>query len=130
MQEYFVPIVIILFLILGFVLFSMSKKAEKKLPLEEGKSELFSEKYGGVVGLIKYSGPYIRVTLYDEFMVIKCNDDIVLKYSEITDFKESAFLFTPSVVIEHNNKSASGKIELFLKDIPKFLSILKTKKSI
>ncbi|MEZ4869592.1 MAG: hypothetical protein R3C14_50170 [Caldilineaceae bacterium] len=57
--------------------------AQLRLSAEQGKTPIFTQTSGGRVGWLNYRGPFIRLSLYEEFLVIRCWQSIVLRYDEI-----------------------------------------------
>jgi hypothetical protein len=87
--------------------------ARQRLAVERGLRPLFQQTSGGQVGWISYRGPFIRLTLYEEFLVIRCWQAIVLRYDQIERVEVTKWLglITEGVRIVHHG-TAPGRIRL------------------
>ena len=116
---------IILPLVVG-ILFWIYLKADKKHPEEENKTPELSFKCGGVIGWTQYKGPFVRVSVYSDFLIIAHRKIILFKFNEFT-LKEGLFLFTKSITFKHEKSDYPEKIELFIPDIKSFLDLMNSK---
>lgn len=87
--------------------------AQLRLAVERGKTPIFQQTSGGHVGWISYRGPFIRLSLYEEFLVIRCWQAVVLRYAEIDRVEVTKWLgmVTDGVQIHHHGH-APGRIRL------------------
>ncbi|HMZ61273.1 MAG TPA: hypothetical protein PL048_21045 [Leptospiraceae bacterium] len=120
----FFPLLMIpaLILVMTYIYF----QADRKHPSETGKTPRLSFRCAGIIGWISYKGPFIRVSLYEDFIIISYRKIIMLKFSEISVKKEK-FLFNKTLRIEHGNSEYPDKIKLFVSNYAVFLDFLRTK---
>jgi hypothetical protein len=86
--------------------------SHQKLDIEEGKKPLYSSTSGGDIGGIGYTGPFISLRIYDEFIVIGCGKKMVLQYEEIISVEIKLWLgLTPyRIQINHTNPNVPKTI--------------------
>ena len=99
------PILISFFI---YIYTSASKKHEK----ENGLSPLLEFRTGGIIGWIKYTGPFIRIAIYKDFIILSTNKKIILRFNEFVHQK-GTYSFTKTIVIIHNKPEFPKRIELF-----------------
>lgn len=118
------PLVIIpaVILMMTYIYF----QADRQHPAEAGKTPRMTFRCAGVIGWISYKGPFIRIALYDDFIIISYRKIILLKFSEIS-IKKEKFLFNKTLCIEHGNREYPDKIKLFVSDYAVFLDYLRSK---
>lgn len=77
----------------------------QKLEIEKGKTALYKQTRGGVIGVIRFKGPLISLRVYEEFIVIGCGKKYVLRYHDIDriEIKESLGLANRIQIIHHNS---------------------------
>lgn len=78
--------------------------------IEEGKTPLYTTLGGGRIGWLNYKGPFIRLKIYDEFVVIRyLFKSLVLRYDEIerVEIKKWMGLVSDRVQIFHRKDDAS-----------------------
>jgi hypothetical protein len=127
MEEFlkFFPLFILPSVIGFFVYLYIS--ASKKHESETGISPIYEFRTGGVIGWIKFSGPFIRVSLYNEFIIISTTKKIKLRYNEFS-YKKGNFSFTSTISLVHTNPLFPKRIELFYHSkFDQLLSIFKNK---
>lgn len=126
MDNFFSQIpLIVLPLVIGILLF-MYFSSDKKHLEEENKTPELSFKTGGVIGWTNYKGPFIRVTVYQEFLIIAYLKIILLKYDEFT-IQEESFLFRKSIYFQHKKSEYPNPIRLYISDKKKFLDLMSLK---
>ncbi len=116
---------IVLPLVIGILLF-IYFSSNKKHPEEKNKNPELSFRCGGVIGLTNYKGPFIRVTVYKDFLIIAYRKIILLKFDEFTIQGES-FLFRKSICFQHKKSESPDNIKLFIPDKKKFLDLMSLK---
>lgn len=115
----FIPAVILLMTYIYF-------QADRKHPSETGKTPRISFRCAGIIGWVSYKGPFIRVSLYEDFIIISYRKIILLKFSEMS-IKKEKFLFNKVLRIEHGNPEYPEKIQLFVPDYAAFLDFLRSR---
>ena len=111
-MEVVLPIVGLLFAAAVFsLLIYVVWASTRSLPIEQNKELIYSERCGGLAGGgIRFKGPFVRLSIYKEFLVLSHLQSIVVKFSEIESV-ESGGLWGTAVCINHNKKYL-GPIQL------------------
>lgn len=100
------PIVITMFTV-------MIVKSRKLHELEIGQTPLYKGTCSAIIGGLRYTGPFIRIGIYEEFVVISYKKKIVLYYSDIDDIGEKPYsLMYKGLGITHHNPDAPKRIVL------------------
>ena len=78
------PLFVLLFIgtVAGLLLL-IALQAQRQVPAEAGKTPIYKTIGGGRIGWLNYRGPFISLRLYQEFLVIRALQTIVLSYTEI-----------------------------------------------
>jgi hypothetical protein len=121
----FFPLLILATVIVFFVIFV--KQNSKKLPVEMDKNLVYTENCGGRIGGRNYTWPFVNISLYEEFLVIRCWQSHTIYYSEIKEVKIGKFLFTKGIEISHSNRTAPDFILLYSKNKGRILAMLAEK---
>lgn len=99
----FIPFFYLLASIIIIALFIyFFKKRNSKLDIENNKIPLYSENCGGRFGLINFSIPFVRLTIYDKFIIISHIKKIVLNYNEIINIEIKRNIISKGLFINHN----------------------------
>jgi len=122
-------LVIIPFLAAVGILLLIWQRSKSYLEIEQGKTALLTVRCAGTIGLTRYRGPFIRLSLYQEFLVIRSLKSIVLYYYEISHVKDSQSLLDKSLHIYHTNQEHPKTIRLLpmKNNKQQVLEVLKTK---
>ena len=83
------------------------------LDIEKGKTPLYSSLAGGRIGWINYKGPFVRLRIYDEFVVIRYFfKSIVLQYDEIEhiEIKKWLGLVADRIQIFHRKQDVPSNL--------------------
>jgi hypothetical protein len=123
------------FLLLGLIpiiivaiVFTLAIKASNKThPLESGKVPIYSEKGGGRFDDINWTMPFVRISIYDEFLLISYSEEIVFRYNEITKIEIKNHFISDGIHIYHNKKGIPSKIILWPANPAKVLELLQNK---
>jgi hypothetical protein len=121
----YLPLVIPLLVIALFVWFFMRK--DRRHPLENNLTPAFKTTCGGIIGWMTYRGPFIRVAVYDNFLVVSCGKPYLLKFPEITELEPCTFAFAKGFRIKHANSDYPKRLEIWVKDRDGFLAALSGK---
>jgi len=132
---FFIPIV-------SFFIFSiiyLIKARDNVLDIEKNENIVYNEICGGefdsigILDLFHNNLKAVRLTLYDNFIIISYRKKIVLKYSDIIKLTTSGKIaqdpFKPSITwkkfsIEHCRNDISNRINLYLSDCEKIKSMI------
>lgn len=109
------------------VLFYTIGEIDKPHQDEVGKISILSFKTGGQFGWIRYKGPMIRVSLYEDFLIISGREKIKIQYTNLSFKKNSFFLFSSSLQVLENSKEHPEDVYLLTPDNPEFFAILQRK---
>lgn len=100
-------------------------RKDRKHLAEAGKTPVFSESCAGIIGWITYRGPFIRVAVYDDFLVVSCDKPYALKFSEITQLEPCTFLYKKGFRIRHENPTYPKRLEVWIRDHDAFAAAVK-----
>ncbi len=106
---YFVPV---LFIIIASILGSIYYRSTKKASIEIGKKPLYTERCAGKVGKLYYKGPFIRVAIYDTFMVVSYLKQLVIHFDNIITVTEKKILLTKRLFITYRDKTETKTMYL------------------
>jgi hypothetical protein len=87
----------------------------RRLDIEKNKTPLHTQTSGGRIGWVRYRGPFVRLSIYDEFIVIRYSwKSIVLRYDEIERVEIGKWLgvLSDSVQIVHHKPDAPAYIKI------------------
>jgi hypothetical protein len=124
---------LISFLILIFsILYFIFLRANKLHPLEYGKTPVYSVRCSGILKGIHYKGNLIRVSVYEDFLVIGyIHQILIFRFHEVSLKKEDYQFIYNSILIQHNHPNYPKDIRLFLMTSSShFLELLKDKLTI
>ncbi len=106
---YMVPLIFITVgSIFGYIIYCSNKKAA----IEKDKTPIYKERCAGKIGKLYYKGPFIRVALYAEFMVVSSTKQFVIQYSNIVNVSEKKRLLNKWIVIRFQEKGRSQELLL------------------
>jgi len=98
----------------------------KRHPREKGANHIYTSRCGGEFGLIKLSVPFIRLSLYDDFLVISHWTRTVLEYKHIRSLEKYG-LFGDGILIMTTNIEKYGQPIIWSYNHKKLLEFLKKK---
>ncbi len=78
----FTPFLVIV--ILGYILISSRRQSGS----ESNLTPIHKEICGARIGAWNYTIPFVRLSVYDDFLVVSYSKKIVLKFNEITKIKK------------------------------------------
>lgn len=118
--DYFaaIPIAVLSGVIAVFVW--IYRRKDRSHPAEAGKAPIFTEACGGVVGWLNYKGPFIRVAVYPDFLVVSCDRQYYLPFSSVGHIERRNFFFSKGYRIHHRTAEYPKRIELWLSGREKF----------
>ena len=111
-MEVVLPIVGLMFAAAVFsLLIYVFWASTRKLPIEQNEELIYSERCGGLAGGgVRFKGPFVRLSIYKEFLVLSHLQNVVLKFSEIKSVVSGGLLGT-ALCINHTKKHL-GPIQL------------------
>ena len=88
MQQEITFALFMVFFVLGVgalvvVFVTAARASNRKAPEESGLTPIFTDRCGGRVGYIAYTGPFVRVAIYESFLVVAARKPIVLRRVDI-----------------------------------------------
>jgi hypothetical protein len=110
----FLPLVILPAVAILFIWMFIRK--DRMHAAEAGKQALYSTICGGIVGWWTYKGPFIRLAVYSEFLVVVCDRVYYLPFAEIQQIERRNFLFRKGYRIHHRNPSYPQRLEVWPRD--------------
>ncbi len=128
--DYFALFPILILLTVGSVFLWMFRRKDRLHVSEAGKKPLFTESCAGVIGWLTYKGPFIRLAVYDDFVVVSCDKQYYLPLGNITRIARHSFLFTKGYRLYHNKADCPERIELWMNGRDRFEAALAGKVNI
>ncbi|MBU0597184.1 hypothetical protein KJ641_02575 [Patescibacteria group bacterium] len=114
-----------LILILVFGLFY--KIRNNRLPEEAGMTPIHQEFCGGNFNYTNLSRPFVRLTIYNDFLVISYFKQILLNYHEIEKVELKNKVGKKGLKIYHNKIGVPKNITLWSPNIEKIFSLIQPK---
>ena len=118
--DYFAAFPILSLLIVGGIFGYIFQRKDRMHASEAGKKHLFTESCAGVIGWLTYKGPFIRLAVYGEFIIVSCDKQYYLPFSAITKIERHSFLFTKGYRIYHRIADYPERIELWMNGLDRF----------
>ena len=116
-------IVTVMVLALGSMLFFFRRK-ERRHPVEQGKTPLYSETCGGMIGMFRYTVPFLRLSVYEDQIVIGAFKPIALALGDIAKIEIGRFLLSTGIRIHHRRTDVPAKIVIWTGAAEKVRSLL------
>jgi len=73
------------------------------MEIEKGLTPFFTTTCGGQFGGFAFSPPFVRLSLYDEFLVISYGEKILIRYKNIDNIITSRVFFFKLIEIYHKD---------------------------
>lgn len=128
LTQYFVFLSPFLGLIILIIIFGLLyKKRNQLLDMEQGLTPIHKENCGGKFNYSNFSSPFVRLALYNDFMVIAYFKQILLNYHEIEKVEYKNQLGQKYLRIYHTKIDAPKKILLISKNAKQILTIINSK---
>ena len=100
----------------------------QKLDIEKGKTALYKQTGGGVIGVIRFRGPLISLRVYEQFIVIGCGKKYVLRYEDIDRVEIKEWLgFANRIQIIHHNSDVPSNVLLGTKNSTKLKELIEAR---
>ena len=88
--------------------------SKRRLEIELGKEALYRGQVGARIDGFYYGGPFVRVALYSDFLVISCNKFLTsFKKEDIFEFKIGKDFISEGLDIIHNKSGIPTDIRLY-----------------
>jgi hypothetical protein len=84
--------------------------------LEDGRQPLYQEVCGGAFGKTQRSSPFVRVALYDEFLVIGYSRRLILRYQEIESVSVDGARSPRAVRLHHHRRDLPAEVAIWSPD--------------
>ena len=81
----------------------------RKSKIEDGKSPIHSERCGARIGFWNWTFPFVRLALYEEFLILKSLGTLHINYNDIARL-EKAGMISKGLKIVVKNKASSQPI--------------------
>jgi len=123
----FNPIILMPIIILPSVIIILGRLfllSKKRLPEELGLTPLHTEACSGIIGMLSMRGPFIRVSIYREFLVISWSKKLLLRWSDIEDIRTRQWWLNCVIDIVVRPPTWNKKIVLISMNRAKLLSTL------
>lgn len=118
--DYFAAFPILIFLIASGIFVYIFQRKDRMHASEAGKKPLFTESCAGVIGWLTYKGPFIRLAVYSDFVIVSCDKQYYLPFTTITKIERRNFLFSKGYRIYHTNTEYPQRIEVWLSGRDRF----------
>lgn len=96
-----------------------------KLPEENGLTPVHTEVGGGRFDGINYTWPFVRIAIYDQFMVISYSHKILLRQKDITNVELEKHILSMGVRISHNRSEIPSLVILWSTNAQVLLEMIK-----
>jgi len=84
--------------------------------LEDGREPLYQEVCGGAFGKVRRSSPFVRIALYDEFLVIGYSRRLILRYDEIESLSVDGARSPRAVRLHHDRHDLPAEVAIWSPD--------------
>jgi len=119
-------IVPLMFAVVIAVFIIALRRKKEPHPLERGRTPLFTDNScGGWIGAMRSTYPFVRVTAYEDFLVIgRLTGTILLRYDEIVSAAIEKVYFTRGLVIAHRNGDAPKRIIIWSQKLQEMQGVI------
>ena len=121
LAPFLAPVIIILVFALSF------KKRNALLDRERGLTPIHTETCGGKFNYVNFSWPFVRLALYNDFMVISYWQQLLLNYHEIEKVEYKQPLGQKYLQIFHKKTDTPKKILIITKNAEQIANIINSK---
>jgi len=97
---------------------------------EQGREPLYQEMCGGAFGKTQRSSPFVRVALYDEFLVIGYSRRLVLRYEDIEHVHLNGTRWPRAVRLQHRRDDLPEEIAIWSTDCRALEEIITAQRAI
>ncbi len=128
MEIVFSILPILIFVIVGSVFAHFYFGSQRRTEIEMGNTPLFEEQAGGRFDGFNLTIPFVRHTIYDDFVVISYGrKKHILKIKEINNVSQKKHIFSKGLTYSHNKSGVPVQCVVWSKNGAKVLEILKVK---
>ncbi len=128
--DYFILFPILVILTVGSIFFWLFQRKDRLHASEAGKRPAFTENCAGVIGWMTFKGPFIRLAVYDTFLIVSCDKQYYLPFTTVTRIEPRSFMFSKGYRIHHTNSEYPKRIEIWLSGRERFEAALAGKVTI
>lgn len=75
----------------------------KKTDKEKGLTPIYTERCGGRFGFVQATFPFVRISLYENFLVIRSYGKLTIEYARIKELRDVGFLGMGLEIITTNS---------------------------
>jgi hypothetical protein len=104
------PVFLILFVLVGGSFTLIMILSSRKTNIEKGLTPIYTERCGGLFDIMNYTYPFVRLTLYDDFLVISCLTKRIVKYKNIKQIEKTGVFRGGIQIITYNKHDDLPKI--------------------
>lgn len=98
-----------------------------KLSEEKGLTPVYQEVGGGRFDGVNYTLPFVRISIYDRFLVISYSRKILLTWNDISEVTLEEHLISTGIRILHNRSDIPKLIILWSKKPERLLESIQSK---
>jgi hypothetical protein len=99
---------LIVFIVIGFFVFTILL-SNKRHEIEVGKAPFYIERCGAQFGILTVTYPFVRISLYDEFMVISCFSRKIIEYDKIRRIEEESGILAREIELVTISREIYGR---------------------
>ncbi|NOZ85135.1 MAG: hypothetical protein GXP49_02500 [Deltaproteobacteria bacterium] len=121
-----IPVIVLFVVLSSFAYFYLGGR--KKDQLEEGKVPLFQEQCGGRFDGFNLTIPFVRHTMYQEFIVIGYGKKrYIINYTDLNSVSLKRYLFSKGIIYSHSRVDLPRSIIIWSRSPEKVIELIKDK---
>lgn len=114
-------------IIVLIIFFYIIKKRNSLSEIEKHNNPIYTEICGGRFNFSNYTIPFVKLSIYDKFIVISYTKKIILQFEKIDKIYIKKALFSKGLHIEHHKSGIPKKIIIWVRNDNKILEIVNSK---
>lgn len=114
---------LILIIVFGYII----NKRNLKLEIENKLTAVYSENCGGRFNGYNLSVPFVRLTIYTDFIIISYTKKVVLKYNDIVKIEIKKHFISKGIHIYHKRNDIPKNIIIWTANSKKIKEIIESK---
>lgn len=103
------------------------KKRNTILEPERNLKPIYTENCGARFGGLNLTIPFVRLAIYDDFLVLSCLKPVLMKFDEIDRVELKRQLFFKGIFLRHHNKEIPSKVVIWSRNGEKARSIIESR---
>jgi len=130
-SEFIIIFPIVLLLIIIFSIYFVNKaisKRNEKLDIEKNIRPIYVEICGGRFNGSNFTYPFVRLSIYDNFIVISYLYKIILYFEDIDQIDIKRNIFGKGLIVYHHNNNIPKIIILWSKNVDILKEMINRKK--